>query len=169
MGDAVSDLTPKQQLFVAHYCEVWNATEAAALAGYTGNRKTLSVTGAENLGNPRIAAAIQQRIAAIMPAGEVLSRLADHARATMADFIDPVNETLDLAKAERANKLHLLKKFSRTDGEKSTHVSIELHDAQAALVQLGKHHGLFRDRVEHSGEVGTYVVDLGLADDSSAG
>lgn len=104
-----------------------------------------------------------------MPAGEVLQRLADHARGTLADFVDVTTETLDLSKAEQAGKLGLLKKFSRTDSEKSTHISIEVYDAQAALELLGKYHGLFKDRMEHSGSIGSYVIDIGAEDDGSTG
>lgn len=52
-----------------------------------------------------------------------------------------------------------------------TEVSIEfeLYDAQAALVHIGKHHKLFVDKVEHSGnvmtsEVGVYLPDNGRKD-----
>ena len=38
-----------------------NATEAARLAGYSGNAKVLQVTGSHNLSNPIIAKAIAQR------------------------------------------------------------------------------------------------------------
>lgn len=141
-------LSPKQQLFVAHYCESWNATKAAIAAGYP--EKSAYAIGAENLRKPQIAAAVQERLDAIMPAGEVLNLLADHARGTMADFVDVDTETLDLQKAHIAKKLHLIKKFTRTETEQNTRVSIELYDAYAAAVQIGKFHGLFRDRVEHS-------------------
>ena len=55
----MKDLSQKQLLFVSAYCG--NATQAAADAGYAGNRKTLEAVGRQNLANPRIAAAIQER------------------------------------------------------------------------------------------------------------
>jgi len=163
----MADLTAKQALFVAHYCETWNATESAARAGYGGKRETLAQIGAQTLRNLKVAAAIQERIDQIMPAGEVLSRLADHARATMDDFTDAETATLNLGKAKRAGKMHLIKKFSRTETDKSTHVGIELHDAQSALEKLGTYHGLFKQRIEHGGSIGTYDVDIGGERDSS--
>lgn len=48
---------------------------------------------------------------------------------------------IDLAKAKAASKLHLIKKIK--DGRDG--LSIELYDAQAAVVLLGKHHKLFGD------------------------
>lgn len=55
-------LTGKQEAFIAFYLgdARQNATEAARLAGYAGNDKTLGVVGCENLAKPKIAAAIQQ-------------------------------------------------------------------------------------------------------------
>lgn len=105
--------------------------------------------GSENLSKPDIRAAINARMAElVMPASEVLSRLSEHAGGTMADFLSIKGRgiTLDLKKASLADKLHLVKKYSKT----KQGVSIELYDAQAALNTLGKHHGLFVERHEHS-------------------
>lgn len=50
-------LTPKQDLFVAHYCaNGFNATQAAISAGYSEN--SASAIGEENLRKPEIARAI---------------------------------------------------------------------------------------------------------------
>ena len=58
-------LTHKQSLFVVYYIgeAKGNATEAAALAGYAGNRKTLQKMGEENLAKPLVkkAIALQQK------------------------------------------------------------------------------------------------------------
>jgi phage terminase small subunit len=161
-------LTGKQAAFVDQYflCN-FNGTEAAARAGYAGDRDTLAEVASQNLRNLKIKAAIEEAIAAIMPKGEVIQRLAAHARGSMADYMDASTATLNLVKAEEAGKLDLIKKFTRTESEKSTHVGIELYDAQAALEKLGRYHGLFTDRVEHTGAIGTYTVDIDGDDDSS--
>lgn len=52
----MSKLTTKQQAFVD--CYTGNATEAARMAGYKGNLKTLAQVGAENLRKPYILEAI---------------------------------------------------------------------------------------------------------------
>lgn len=54
---------------------------------------------------------------------------------------------VDLAAAKRRGKLHLVKSYNAKDNK------VELYDAQAALGLLGKHHGLFTDKVEHSGKI----------------
>lgn len=147
-------LTNRQQAFVEHYLRIWNATEAARQAGYSA--KTAQEQGSRLLSNVIIQGQISERLAQLkMGADEVLTRLSSHARGTMDDFIKmlPVPSTsdtnawvavLDLAKAKSLGALHLVKKFrADVDG-----VTIELYDAQAALVQLGRHHKLFTDRVE---------------------
>ncbi len=139
-------LSTKQKLFVAHYCETWNATRAAIAAGYP--EKSAYAIGSENLRKPQIAAAVEAHIASIMPAGEVLQRLADIARGSMEDILDPDTETLDLQKAYREKKLHLIKRFTRSDSETGTRISVELYSKKDALELLGKHHGLFKDIVD---------------------
>jgi len=84
-----------------------------------------------------------------MPAGEVIARLSDHARGSMSDFLvfDPDGEArIDLAKAKRAHRLQLIRRLRL--GENSVEVDF-LYDAQEALIQLGRHHRLFVDRVQN--------------------
>lgn len=54
-------LTPKMQAFVDAYTGParGNATEAARMAGYKGNDRTLAAVGAENLTKPGILAAVR--------------------------------------------------------------------------------------------------------------
>ena len=59
-----TELTLKQRLFVEAYTGEarGNATQAARLAGYRGNDKTLAQVGKENLRKPTIANAIKPRL-----------------------------------------------------------------------------------------------------------
>lgn len=70
----------------------------------------------------------------------------------MADFLTVKGRgvTLDLKKAAQADRLHLVKKYTKT----KQGVTIELYDAQAALVKLGEHHRLFVQRQEITGKDG---------------
>lgn len=158
----MADLTTKQQAFVAHYLICWNASEAARRAGYTGQA---NVVGPRLLANVSIQAAIQERLTELhASADEVLTRITDQARASLEDFVDVAAPSTDLSgaddvqdakaiasgwrlnlvKAQQLGKLHLLKKLK--SGQWGP--EIELHDAQAALTLLGKHHGLFIERNE---------------------
>lgn len=128
-------LTDKQRMFVAEYLKCWNASEAARRAGYS--EKTARVIGPENLSKPAIRAAIEERMKLLsMSADEALARLSEMARADMSDFVDPDTNDIDLARAQGAGKLHLLKKLTHTVSSERETVSIELHDAQSALVQI---------------------------------
>lgn len=163
-------LTNKQQLFIEHYLTCLNAAEAARRAGYSV--RSARQTGSENLSNPDIKAEIDARLKeAAMTADEVLRRLADQARATMEDFISAaeikvtdaedsevfLSPRVDLDKARKLGKMHLLKKFKvDTNGG----VSIELHDPQAALVQLGRYHGLFLDKTALTDPSGQHPAPL---------
>lgn len=144
-------LTDKQRVFLEEYLGGWNATEAARKAGYAFP----NVEGPKNLVNPSIQQVIAARIAELtMSANEVLIRLTEHARSSMEEFVNVDQAALDLKKARSAGKLHLIKKFTRSDTKYGKQVSIELYDQQAALALLAKHHGLFVERHEHSGTDG---------------
>lgn len=156
-------LSPKQQAFVECYLACWNAAEAARRAGYS--EKTARSIGAENLTKPDIQQAIQDRLAELkMGADEVLTRLAEQARGSLAPFLR-VNGLGELSGFDLSDDqpLHLLKKASHSkrtykDTTEET-VTLELYDAQAALNMLGRHHKLFTDMTEHSGKVDVEYVN----------
>lgn len=144
MANQGQRLSNKQRVFVAEYLKCWNSSEAARRAGYS--RKNANVNGPRLLANAGIKAAIEAELAEIkMSAAEVLARLSDQARGSMDDFID--GGMVDLTRARDRGKMHLVKKFSRSITEKGDNVSIELYDAQNALIQLGRTHGLFIDKL----------------------
>lgn len=145
-------LSPKQQLFISEYLIDFNATRAAQRAGYKGSDNTLAVTGHGLLRNPKVDEAIRTRLSeTAMRADEVLRRLAEIARADLGEWLTDDGE-IDIAAMKAAGKTNMLRKVKRTrrSGEtqqgntwEETTVEVELHDQQAALVHLGKHHKLF--------------------------
>lgn len=145
------ELNLKQQAFVEYYVMCWNASEAARRAGYS--IKTATAIGWENLRKPEIKAAIAARAGEIKATtDEVLLRLAAHSRGSIADVLDDEDE-LSLNAARDAGKLHLVKKVKQTtrtdpEGNRTTTFEVELHDAQAATVQLAKILGQYIERVE---------------------
>lgn len=146
----MGDLTDKQQLFVQHYVACLNGAEAARRAGYAP--ASARQIASENLSKPDIRAAVDAALAeAAMPAGEVLARLTDHARGSMDDFLSVSGRgvRLDLKRAKELGVLHLVKKYSKTDRG----VSVELYDRHAALELLGKHHRLFTDNINLTGDL----------------
>lgn len=154
-------LTNKQHVFVDEYLICWNASEAARRAGYS--EKTAYSIGSENLRKPEIRQIIKRRLSTMaMQADEVLARLSAIASADMSEFLMPSGRgvKLDLKRARAAGQLRLVKKYNKT----RQGVSVELYDAQAALVQIGKYHGLFAERIkiEPSEAVMKLMKELGL-------
>ena len=148
----MAKLTSRQRAFISYYLECWNASEAARKAGYS--EKTARFIGSENLTKPYIREEIDRRLKALaISADEVLARLQAQATASMSDFVSIRDVThdavIDLEKARQAGKLHVLKKISITDKG----LTIELYDAQAALVHIGKHLGMFIEQHKIVGPV----------------
>jgi hypothetical protein len=55
-----SRLTPKQEMFLRHYFQSWNAADAARKAHYGG---PANVVGCKLLGAPAVRSAVQQKLA----------------------------------------------------------------------------------------------------------
>lgn len=130
-----------------------NATDAARRAGYAEP----DVQGPRLLGNVGIETAINARLdEAALKTNEILARLADQATASIDEFLTIGKDgdyRLDLKKARERGKLHLVKSLKPN----KYGIGIELHDAQAALVHLGKYRKLFTEKVEHSGSIETVI------------
>jgi len=150
-------LSNRQRVFVEEYLKCWVASEAVRRAGY---KSKPNVKGAQLLANVSIAAELKQRISErAMGKDEVVDRLGEHARGDMGDFMDigSMAFSLDLNKAKELGLTRLIKKVRQktvttvakdgTEEETST-IEIELYDAQAALVQLGKHLDIFKENVD---------------------
>ena len=139
-------LTIKQKLFVEHYLITQNGREAAKLAGYTGDDATLRSMATQNLALPHIRAEIDRRLRPfILSADEVLNLLSRQAHGNIDAFLTKDGQ-LDLAKARRDGSIRLVKKLRFN---KDGHIdSLEIHDAQAAAVHVGRKYKLFTDKVE---------------------
>lgn len=156
--------TARQNAFIDHYLDCLNATKAATRAGYS--EKTARQIGARLLSDVDIRAEIDRRAELTITKASVLRLTAEHASGSMEDFLTITDEVigvyvthdehgepienpitrpvayLDLEKAQRRGKLHLIKKYS--NGPKG--VSLELYSAQEANRDLGKFYGLYADR-----------------------
>lgn len=138
----------RRRLFVASFLGEanGNATAAARAAGY----KQPSMAGSRMLKFDEVRAAIDAKLAeAAMPAAEVLARLSEQAAADVGDFLAVDADgsvTVDLEKARLAERTRLIRKLRvvrKTRGDvREDRVEVELHDSQAALAMLARHHGL---------------------------
>jgi phage terminase small subunit len=196
--DWENDLTPKQARFIQEYLIDLNATQAALRAGYSPD--TAFQIGAENLKKPKIAdaleAAMAERAARTgINADRVLRELAkigfsDLRRAVKwhgnvvnsADYPEG-GDTL-VVKTIINNRVELIDSdlldddtaasISSISQNQAGGVTIKLHDKRAALVDIGKHLGLFRERMEVTGQSGgpvqlvTEVLLRGVRADAEA-
>lgn len=103
-----------------------------------------------------------------MSAEEVLKRLGDMARASHAPFIKISADGFiyfDFSHPDAEKNLHLIKKIKtkrerKIEGSGDTAeewegewMEVELHDAAAALVNLGRVHAMFTDNTKITGEI----------------
>lgn len=160
---ALGDLPPKQRRLVVEYLRDLHQRNAAIRAGYSP--KTADVQASTLLRKPKIRAAVELGMQLhCMPEAEVLKRLSDQARADADDFISiyespllsadgqPILDqdgqpivryfpSLDLKKARDRGKLHLIREVTYT----AHGPAIKTYDAQAALVQIAKIRGMYKD------------------------
>lgn len=140
-------MTPKQQRFVEEYLVDLNATQAAIRAGYS--ESTANQIGWQLLQKTSVSKAVAERMDALsMRAAEVLMRLTEIARGTVADVITILpggSWKIDLEKAERLGKLHLVHELAF---DRNGNPRVKLYSAHEALRDLGKARGIFVDRLE---------------------
>lgn len=156
-------LTPKQQRFVEEYLIDLNATQAAIRAGYSVD--TAHATGWENLRKPEIEAAIvaakaerAQRVQ--VSADEVLRELMRIGYSDAWNYEQDGRGRLvltegapDDATRAVASVKHKTRVIPQKDADPIEEHTIEfrLWDKNAALANLGRHLGLFKDRVTIDG------------------
>jgi phage terminase small subunit len=162
------DLTPKQKCFVQEYLIDLNATQAAIRAGYSEH--TAKQIGTENLSKPAIADAIaaaqaKQSKRTEVTADRVVAELAKLGFANMADYMrghpdgDPYLDFSSLTRDQAAALQEVtVDRYTEGGGEDAREVKrvkFRLADKRAALVDLGKHLGIFKpERIEVSGPGG---------------
>jgi len=155
-------LTPRERLFIESYLVCWNASNAARQAKYA--EKQIRQTAHRLMKKPAIQTVIAARLEEIaMGANEALARLAQQARANIADFIQEEIETIEDPKTGETHEFRSMRlRWDKIEERgylvraiRSTQYgpAIELHDSQHALELIGKHHKLFAERVELSGSI----------------
>ena len=150
-------MTKKQKRFVEEYLIDLNATQAAIRAGYSPD--TAKSIGSENLTKPdlqvRIAKAMAERSKRTgVNADRVVMELAKIAFVNAGDVIDAETATLK-PDAAREDTAAIQSVKVKTFGEDGLEREIKMADKLKALELLGKHLGMFKDKVELSGTLET--------------
>ena len=148
----MTGLTPKQQQFVEEYLIDLNATQAAIRAGYSP--KTAKSIGQENLTKPDVAAAVEAALAARsrrtqVTADMVLLELGRIGFSNMGHYARWDGNAVDLKCSDGMTEdaLRCVAEVSQTVTEHGGTVRFKLHDKPKALELLGRHLGLFTDRL----------------------
>lgn len=150
-------MTQKQKRFIEEYLIDLNATQAAIRAGYSPD--TAQQTGSENLSKPVIRAQIDRAMAERskrtgVNAERVIQELAKIAFVNAAEVIDPKTATVkEDALPEDTAAIQSVK--VKTFGEDGLEREIKMADKLKALELLGKHLGMFKDKIELSGGLDT--------------
>lgn len=145
-------MTTKRKVFVEEYLKCWNATEAARRAGY----KHPQPQSSRLLSDVMIKELIKERLEEQkMTADEVLKRLKAQATTDASEFVDEEG-CVDIAALKKAVKERggPLTKRLIPKGDKFI---LELLDSQAALTLIGKHLGMFTNKIELTGEKGAPI------------
>lgn len=173
-------LTDKQEMFVKEYLVDLNATQAAIRAGYS--KKTARKIGQENLTKPDIQAAIQKAMnerskRVEITADRVLQELAHIAFDDIRNYLsfrtekqlvgyDPDGEDgpepvydyrqiIDIKDSETIDTRNVAEvSMSPKDGFK-----FKMYCKDHALVNLGKHLGMFKDGNNMNVNFGVQIID----------
>lgn len=149
----MAKLNKKQQQFVDEYLIDLNATQAAIRAGYSVN--SARDIGCENLTKPNIQEAIAKAMAERskrtgISQDRIVLELAKLAFVNANDLIDPVDASIRAGASEDDLACIQSVKVKTMDGEKgtSTEREIRLNDKMKALELLGKHLGMWNDKID---------------------
>lgn len=168
----MAKLTAKQQRFVDEYLIDLNATQAYIRAGYK-NYDSAGVEANKTLNNPKIRKAIDEAMAERskrtgINQDRVLQELAKLAFVNAADVIDVNTATvLPDAKPEDLACIASVKVKKTTKGKNTIEErEVRFYDKKDSLVQLGKHLGMFKDRVELDADMELNIsIDYGDGND----
>jgi phage terminase small subunit len=154
----------KRELFAQELAKGRKQVEAHRNAGYCGDKA--AACRLEKL--PEIQARIAElqgraAVRAEVSVEKVLRELALLGFANMADYMrqgpdgDPYLDFSDLTREQAAALTEVTVEDFRDgrgeDGREVRRVKFKLADKRAALVDIGRHLGMFKDKVEHSGSM----------------
>lgn len=149
-------MTEKQKRFIEEYLIDLNATQAAIRAGYSSD--TAQQIGSENLSKPVIRAQIDKALAERsrrtgINQDRVLTELAKIALVNPGMVIDARNATIceDATEEDLAAVQSVKVKTSFSETGQMVEREIRMADKLKALELLGRHLGMFKDKIEVSG------------------
>ena len=147
-------LTAKQKRFANEYIIDLNATQAAIRAGYTS--KYANTNANKLLQNTTLAEYIQGLMderskRTLVTQDKVVNELANIAFADISSFLKVENNQVEVFDTDSIQHEMLAAIAEIKEGNYG--ISIKLHDKLKALELLGRHLGMFKDKVEVTADV----------------
>ena len=174
----MAKMTAKQRLFCDEYLIDLNATQAAIRAGYS--EKTARKIGQENLTKPDIQEYIQKRTADRIERTEItqdmvlrelaiiaFSNAADYASVVEKEGMDKAGNPVKYITVEPVLTEYLTeaqKKALAVIKKGRDGFEVKPYDKVRALELLGKHLGMFTEKVDLSGQVNNPFAGLSTED-----
>ncbi|MNO36208.1 Terminase small subunit [compost metagenome] len=185
------ELTAKQKRFIEEYLIDLNATRAYKAAGYSvKSDNAAAVEGHKLLRNPKIASEVQKSMddrseRTKITADKVLQEFAKIGFAKITDYLKvntaervvdykededeegnitrrPIFDMVQSVEIFDTDEVDSIKMDAVAEITETKYgISLKLHDKVSALEKIGRHLGMFKDKIEHSGGVShTHSHDL---------
>lgn len=156
----MAKLTEKQNRFVEEYLIDLNATQAAIRAGYSVNNA--DKIGSELLGKTRVSEEVSKAMAERskrtgINQDRVLLELAKIGFAKITDVVD--TETAKIKPGASDDDLACIQSIKIRPNEWGTEREVKLCDKKSALELLGRHLGMWNDKLDIKGVEGVVIVD----------
>lgn len=159
-------LSPRKERFVAEYLIDLNATQAAVRAGYSEN--SAQPVSSRLMDDPAVVAMIERRQAQRasninVTQASVINEVHTLAMSNVAHYTVDDNGDVQLAAGAPDNAMAAIESIKRRKTIREDKagnitivydVEIKLHDKPGQLKLLGRHVGLFPNKVEHTGKDG---------------
>lgn len=154
-------MNQKQERFVEEYLIDLNGTQAAIRAGYSP--KTANEQASRMLANVNIRARIEKAMAERsrrtgINQDRVLMELAKIGFVNISDVVDP--ETAKVLPDAKEEDLACIQSIKVKPTEWGTEREVKMYDKKAALVDIGRHLGMFKENVNLNVETSEKLDDI---------
>ncbi len=160
----MAKLTARQQRFVEEYLIDLNATQAYIRAGYK-NFDSAGVEASKTLNNPKIRQAVDEAMAERsrrtgINQDRIVQELAKLALVNISDVIDLENASIK--EGATRDDLACIQSIKIKPTEFGDEREIKFYDKKGSLELLGKHLGMFKDKLEFENDLDlTITVNYG--------
>lgn len=167
----MNELTQKEKTFIDEYLIDFNATRAAIKAGYS--KKTARTIACQTLARLHIQAEINKGIDArservVIKQDRVIYELSKIAFSDIANYIDLDGGSITVRDMSDIDT-SVLSEISEHITPKGTNFKIKLNDKLKALELLGRHLGMFSDKLDLSNKDGSLrpIVNINIPDNNT--